>query len=82
MSTRFRLAALVYMMTNAVIFGAGLVTILTVPSLADAAFDYIPMIVAASFILAAPIAWMIAPRLRSHYHREGDLISGPTTVRN
>ena len=32
---RFRIAVLIYSMTNAVIFGAGIVTVLNVPTLRD-----------------------------------------------
>lgn len=67
--TRLQLAALVYSMANAVLFGAGLITVLTVPALSANAFFWIPLVVAASFILAAPIAWFMAPRLRARYWR-------------
>jgi membrane protein YdbS with pleckstrin-like domain len=82
MSNRFRIASLVYMMTNAVLFGIGMVSIMTIPALARNAMDWVPMAVIASFILAAPIAWWIAPRLRARYwrHRGGDVISGPSTA--
>ncbi|AVT75206.1 hypothetical protein RPPS3_11430 [Rhodopseudomonas palustris] len=82
MSNRFRIASLVYMMTNAVLFGIGMVSIMTIPALARNAMDWVPMAVIASFILAAPIAWWIAPRLRARYwrHRDGDVISGPSTA--
>ena len=66
---RLRIAALIYSMTNAVVFGAGLITVLNVPSLrADAAF-WIPVVVVASLVLAAPLAWLIAPRLQARYRR-------------
>ncbi|NEV79788.1 hypothetical protein DYI24_22400 [Rhodopseudomonas sp. BR0C11] len=82
MSNRFRIASLVYMMTNAVLFGIGMVSIMTIPALARNAMDWVPMAVIASFVLAAPIAWWIAPRLRARYwrHRDGDVISGPSTA--
>ncbi|NEW92674.1 hypothetical protein [Rhodopseudomonas sp. BR0M22] len=82
MSNRFRIASLVYMMTNAVLFGVGMVAVLTIPALSRNAMDWVPLAVAASFILAAPIAWWIAPRLRARYwrHRDGDVISGPSTA--
>lgn len=82
MSNRFRIASLVYMMTNAVLFGIGMVSIMTIPALARNAMDWVPMAVIASFILAAPIAWWIAPRLRARYwrDRDGDVISGPSTA--
>ena len=67
--TRLGIAALVYMMTNAVMFGAGIITVLSVPVLRDAGATWIPVVVAASLILAAPAAWLIAPRLRARYWR-------------
>jgi hypothetical protein len=39
MSTRFQIAALVFMMTNAVAFGIGIVPILMIPTLANHAFS-------------------------------------------
>jgi len=67
--TRAQIAALVFLMTNAVLFGAGLITVLTVPSLNENAGPWIALVVAASFILAAPISWIVAPRLRARYWR-------------
>jgi len=67
--TRVQIAALIYSMTNAVLFGAGLVLVLAVPVLnADAGF-WISVVVGASLILAIPIAWWMAPRLRARYWR-------------
>jgi hypothetical protein len=73
MSIRFQIAAMVFMMVNAVVFGIGLVSVMTLPSLARHAFDLIPAVVVASFILSAPLSWMIAPRLRARYWREQPL---------
>jgi len=67
--TRVELAALVYIMTNAVIFGAGLITVLSVPALSADAGTWIVVVVVASLVLAAPVAWFIAPRLRARYWR-------------
>ena len=67
--TRLGIAALIYSMTNAVLFGAGLITVLTVPSLRAHAAIWIPVVVASSLVLAAPAAWLIAPRLRARYWR-------------
>ena len=39
LSTRARIAILIYSMTNAVLFGIGIVTVLNVPSLAAHAVD-------------------------------------------
>lgn len=66
---RTQLAALIFTMTNAVLFGAGLITVLTVPALSAHAFFWIPAVVAASFLFAAPLAWFLAPRLRARYWR-------------
>jgi hypothetical protein len=67
--TRALIAVLIYSMTNGVLFGAGLILVLTLPVLsADTGF-WISVVVGVSFILAAPIAWWIAPRLRARYWR-------------
>jgi hypothetical protein len=66
---RFRIAVLIYSMTNAIIFGAGIVTVLNVPALRADAHIWIPVVVIASLILAAPLAWLIAPRLQARYDR-------------
>ena len=68
-STRVQIAALIYSMTGSVLFGAGLILVLTLPVLnADAGF-WISVVVGASLALAAPIAWWMAPRLRARYWR-------------
>ena len=64
-STRFAIAALMFAMVNAVLFGGGLNTMLTIPAFAVHATTLIPAVVAASFIFAAPIPWILAPRLRA-----------------
>lgn len=55
-------------MTNAVIFGAGIITVLNVSALRVNAYIWIPIVVIVSLILA-PIAWLIAPRLQARYDR-------------
>ena len=67
-ATRARIAAVIYMMTNGVIFGTGLITVMTVPALADHAAVWIPLVVAASFVLGA--AWFIAPWMRSRFGQQ------------
>ena len=69
-ATRARIAALIYMMTNGVIFGAGLIAVMTVPALADHAAVWIPLVVVASFVLAAPAAWFLAPWMRSRFGQQ------------
>ena len=62
---RLGIALLVGLMVNAVLFGAGLITILMTPALSANAFEAMPIMIALSFVLAAPISWIIAPRLRA-----------------
>lgn len=69
MPTRLQIAAMVFMMVNAVAFGVGIVPVLMIPSLANNAFETIPAVVIASFLISAPLSWFIAPRLRARYWR-------------
>jgi hypothetical protein len=71
MSTRFRIALVIYGLVNAVIFGAGAITVLSIPSLQEEWPYLMPAVVIASFVLAAPLAWYIAPQLRSKYGPRG-----------
>lgn len=64
MTTRTRIALLIYGMVDAVLFGAGAVAVLVLagPEL----WKYLlPAVVVAAFALAAPLSWAIAPRLRA-----------------
>ena len=45
MSTRLQIALLIFMMTNAVAFGVGIVLVLMIPALAAHAFEAIPAVV-------------------------------------
>jgi hypothetical protein len=69
MSTRLQIALLIFMMTNAVAFGVGIVLVLMIPTLAVHAFEAIPAVVFASFAISAPLSWFIAPTLRARYQR-------------
>ena len=61
MSKRFTLAAIIYPMVNAVLFGAGAVAVL---SLAPANLPILLVaVIVASFVVAVPISWLIAPKL-------------------
>jgi hypothetical protein len=62
-----QIAALIYSMTSGVAFGVGLVLVLTLPVLSANSGFWISVVVGASLILAAPIAWWIAPRMRARY---------------
>lgn len=72
--TRVGIAALIYTMTNAVLFGAGLIAVLLLPGFSSELMIWIPVVVVASIIVAAPVAWLIAPRLRARYWRERDQV--------
>jgi hypothetical protein len=80
MWVRVQIAAMVYLMVQAVMFGIG-VTLVLGTTLADMAITLMPWVVATTAVLSIPISWMIAPRLRARYWREkglkSDIISGP-----
>jgi hypothetical protein len=69
MRTRAYIAALLGLMINAVLFGIGAVTVLSVPALAVDAAHYLPAVTVLSFLLTPPIAWAMAPRLRARTWR-------------
>lgn len=68
-ATRAQIALLMYLMTQGVLFGVGVTLVLTWPTLSVDSGFWIAVIVGASLILAAPIAWWIAPRMRARYWR-------------
>lgn len=69
MSIRLQIAILVYIMVQAVMFGVGIILVLATP-LAAFAMHLMPWVVGVSAIVSAPVAWMIAPRLRSRFQRQ------------
>ncbi len=79
MSMRTQISAMVFMMVQAVLFGAGVLTILLTP-LSNHAMLAMPVMIALSVVLSAIVSWQIAPRLRARYWRRRginhDLISG------
>lgn len=65
---RLRVAALIFTMVNAVIFGIGLVAVLTTPAMAQHAFFWmIPAVVVSSFAISPPLAWFIAPMMMQRF---------------
>ena len=70
MSTKIAIAALIYSMVNAVLFGTGLIIVLTVPALSAHAIALVPAVVVVSLVLAIPVSWIVAPRLRARYWRQ------------
>ena len=77
MKTRLWIAALLFPMVNAVLFGAAAIAMLSIPALKEMASTLFLYIVPASFILAAPISWIMAPRLRARYWRDGRMLHRP-----
>jgi uncharacterized protein (DUF983 family) len=66
---RTRVAALIYVMVNAVVFGGGLLTVLLTPALSQHAFFWIPMVIVVSFAVSAPVSWFIAPSMMMRFSR-------------
>jgi hypothetical protein len=77
MLERLTISALVYMMVQAVLFGAGLVIILMSPLSSHAAAAIVWMI-AITMAISAPLSYVIAPRLTAGYWRgrPSDVVSG------
>ncbi|GAB5461034.1 MULTISPECIES: hypothetical protein [Hoeflea] len=65
MRTRTFIAGMIALPLNAVLFGAGAITVLSIPALSQNAVYLLPAVIIAGFILTAPLAWMLAPRLRA-----------------
>jgi hypothetical protein len=66
MSTRLAIAALVFMMVQAVLFGIGAIVILATP-LQTRAVELFPAMIAISVALSLPLSWWLAPRLRARF---------------
>ena len=64
MRTRTYMAGMIGLMVNAVLFGVGAVTVLSVPALRAWAPYLIPAMVVVSLALTPIIAWRMAPMLR------------------
>ena len=77
MQNRLMIAILVYMMVQAVLFGVGLLVILTIPMTRDA-IGAMAWMIAITAAISVPISLIIAPRLTARYWqgRHGDVISG------
>ncbi len=69
MRVRIGIAALLFMMIQAVFFGIGAVLVLATP-LKDMAMTLMPLVVVGTSLLALPISWWLAPRLRARYWRD------------
>lgn len=69
MSIRLQIAILIYIMVQACMFGVGTVLVLATP-LSALAMNLMPWVIGVSAIVSAPVAWIIAPRLRARFQRE------------
>lgn len=69
MSTRAHIAVLISLMVNAVLFGIGAITVLSIDALNAHAAILLPVVVVLSFALAPFISWRLAPRLRLRHRR-------------
>jgi hypothetical protein len=67
------ITAVIYMMVNAVLFGIGATAVLSIPTLAEQASTLIWVVTVLSFVLALPISYVLAPRLRARYQRRQEL---------
>ncbi len=76
MKTDTYLTFFVSMMVNAVIFGTGAITVLSIPALAENAKYLLPLVVVISFVVAPFIAKLIAPRMRLRNWRRRDPMQG------
>lgn len=63
MYVRVQIAALVFMMVQAVLFGTGAILVLSTP-LTAYAMQLMPWVVVVSTVISLPLSWMLAPRLR------------------
>jgi len=71
MSVRLQIAAMLFMMIQAVLFFAGTLLLLLSP-LSDDAMALMPWVVAATALASLPLSWWLAPRLRARtWRREG-----------
>ncbi len=69
MPRHWMMTAVIFMIVNAVLFGIGATTVLSVPSLSAEASTLVWVVAALSFVLALPIAYILAPRLRARSQR-------------
>lgn len=80
-STDIWLKVMCSLMINAVLFGIGTITVLSVPAFADQAKYLIPAVIVVSFAVTPLLCGFVARRMRlrnwgTTQWREGDLISG------
>lgn len=70
MTTETYMTGVIALMVNAVLFGAGIAAVLSIPALSAKATTLIPAVVIASIVVSGPISAYLAPRLRLKRQRE------------
>ncbi|WP_412032816.1 hypothetical protein ACLIR7_09750 [Nitratireductor aquimarinus] len=68
MRTRTYMTGMLALPINAMLFGAGAVLVLSVPALFSMAEYLLPAVIVTSIVLTVPLAWWLAPMLRSRNH--------------
>ena len=66
---RLRVAALIFCMVNAVVFGVGMILVVSSPALMSHAFFWIPAVVVSSSTISVPLSWFIAPWMMMRFMR-------------
>lgn len=64
MRTRLAIAALIWPMIQAVLFGIGMLALLIAPLPASEMLNAVWWMIGATFVISAPLAWGMAPWLR------------------
>ncbi|MBV2143235.1 hypothetical protein KUG47_06965 [Falsochrobactrum sp. TDYN1] len=67
MSVRFQIAVILSVVVNAVLFGMGAITVLSIPALSEHAKFWLPAVIIFSFLITPIVSWFIAPRMRNRY---------------
>jgi membrane protein implicated in regulation of membrane protease activity len=79
MFVRIQMAALIFMMAQAVLFGIGAVLVLATP-LTDYAMQLMPWVVVVSVIVSLPLSWMMVPWLRTRRENRAAERAGKETI--
>lgn len=81
MRTNTYISLFVGMMVNAMLFGAGAVTVLSIPALQEYWKYLIPLVVVISFVMTPFISTTMAPYLRLRNRPDGRTADIPGTYR-
>jgi len=64
MRTRTLVAGMIALPLNAVLFGVGVTTVLSIPALEPWRQLILPAVIITALVVTIPLSWMLAPRLR------------------